>query len=161
MLHNSGTDPPSFWKYVTKIKSKSLLQNEQGPQHCHQNFMLPELIIENRNDLENLMIEGFNKNINSSNEIISGIPNETLEHAGKMFIYLNSCSETYLAWIDFYKRLFKSSNLKTIMQTLNRLIIKTKNEKHLNVVSNILSKKVFEYLNDKIEVKERFSIGKS
>ena len=65
-----------------------------------------------------------------------------------MFIYLNSCSEKFLAWISLYKSVLMNSSTKEILTTLNQIMIKTAYEKlYYQAASDTIEKVLFHFEN--------------
>ena len=81
--------------------------------------------------------------INSSALIQENMTASKLEVAGKMFIYLNSCSVLLKPWFSFYAELFQKQSLDVIILTLNR-ILKKENvpNKNLQDIAKTLFKRV-------------------
>ena len=93
--------------------------------------------------------------VNSTDIPTNDIQEETLKEAADMFIYLNSCTKTFMAWIDFYRRLFNNSNPPVVLLMLNRLILKAKNEKQYSEVATVLLERSSSYLKNNIDKMEK------
>ena len=64
--------------------------------------------------------------IESSEQINDILSNEELKAAAGMFIYLNTCPDSWFkSWFSFYKKLFLTQPANQIILTLNRMM-KTK-----------------------------------
>ena len=61
-------------------------------------------------------------NLEPSHYPIDNIPEETLDKAARMFIYLNPCLDSIKHWITFYKDLFQNKPPDYILLTLNRIL---------------------------------------
>ena len=61
-------------------------------------------------------------NLEPSHYPIENIPEETLDKAARMFIYLNPCFDSVKHWITFYKDLFQNMPPDYILLSLNRLL---------------------------------------
>ena len=81
--------------------------------------------------------------LRSSDKIMDNITDYQLKLAGKMFIYLNSCSVLLKPWFSFYAELFQKQSLDVIILTLNR-ILKKENvpNKNLQDIAKTLFKRV-------------------
>ena len=91
------------------------------------------------NTLSQVEAVGKELNLNSSDEK-EDVSKETLEKAGKMFIYLNPCLDSINPWINFYKQLFQNET-NVILLTLNR-VLKAKNSQDdfTNITVKVFSK---------------------
>ena len=79
------------------------------------------------------------------------VPNETLDSAAKMFIYLNFCPKL-LTWRQFMEDLFASASLQTILRTLNRMV-KGSAKVESRISKIIIAKKLLDRLNTKFNLK--------
>ena len=68
--------------------------------------------------------------LNSSALIHENMTASKLEAAGKMFMYLNSCSDILKPWFLFYTELLQNKSLAEVILTLNRISKRDKNVRH-------------------------------
>ena len=107
------SDVERLWTVVKKIRSEVFLN-----RLCNQPKTLytGADIMSNVESVENLL------EVNSSEITIDDMPRSTLQTAGEMYLYLNSCPENLKPWFQLYTDLFQSQTLNQIVLTLNRIL---------------------------------------
>ena len=80
--------------------------------------------------------------LNSSALIQENMTASKLEAAGKMFMYLNSCSDILKPWFLFYTELLQNKPLDEVILTLNRISKSDKNLQSKELIK--ISNKLFE-----------------
>ena len=77
------------------------------------------------------------------------VSTEMLDETVSMFLYLNSCPNSQLEWINFYKDLLKSNySLDLIILTLNRLRKIDNGQDKTNIIKH--SSKIFHFITQKL-----------
>ena len=86
-------------------------------------------------------VEAVEEELNfTSSEGKEDVSKETLEKAGKMFIYLNPCLDSINPWINFYKQLFQNDT-NVILLTLNRVLkAKSSQDNFTNITVKVFTK---------------------
>ena len=83
-----------------------------------------------------------------NDKIFDNVTVEDLHIAGEIFIYFNTCPQSWRKWLKFYDDLFQTKSPSQILLTLNRLMksdtISTPDSKDLKTVVE----KVFNYVTD-------------
>ena len=67
------------------------------------------------------------KDFNSYLDNFQNISTDSIENAGKMFIYLNMCPRFMYKWALYYVDLMQNAHPSIITQTLNRIMVTGKN----------------------------------
>ena len=80
--------------------------------------------------------------VNSSIERFENITEINLTKSAEIFIYLNSCPNVIVDWVNLFKDLFQNSSPKTILSTLNRItkVSILKNRYIQNIAENLIHK---------------------
>ena len=68
------------------------------------------------------------KDFNSYLDNFQNISTDSIENAGKMFIYLNMCPRFMYKWALYYVDLMQNAPPSIITQTLNRIMVTGKNK---------------------------------
>ena len=89
--------------------------------------------------------------INSSALIQENMTASKLEVAGKMFIYLNSCSDILKPWFLFYNNILQNKSIDEVILTLNRISKNDKNVQRKELIN--ISNKLFERLSSLFSLK--------
>ena len=89
--------------------------------------------------------------LNSSALIQENMTASKLEAAGKMFMYLNSCSDILKPWFLFYTELLQNKPLDEVILTLNRISKSDKNLQSKELIK--ISNKLFERLSSLFSLK--------
>ena len=108
-------DEKEIWRLVKEQRKKLIMKNSKPVCNKDNTLISNILVKENIRNLERGL------KVSSTSELIEYVSDKTLDVASKLFIYLNYCPPTILA---FYKNLFKNASVKTIISTLIREIIK-------------------------------------
>ena len=110
-------DIKDFWKII-KIVRKSFIKKKTPSLNCYKfSFLRDTDITEITNSLTDML------KVNVSLDIFDDVTDEVLESAGKMLFYLGSCpGPVLLSWKEFYKEMFESFDIQTIILTLNRIL---------------------------------------
>ena len=137
---------------VHTVKSETSLDLE-----CESDYSGDYALLTNNGKYIQVLAVEQQLQINSSDQIIESLTKEELNSAAEMFIYLNTCPDSYFkSWSTFYKDLFLTQPADQITLTLNRML-KTKSlhskaskdgnlraEKFLKRTSELLSLKFVE-----------------
>ena len=104
--------------------------------------------------IENQKILEDRLNISISNEFFENIGEETLNLAGQMFLFLNSCPRNFLVTekLKSFKNYLSTENVESILKFLNRLIVKIKDDDvikktSLAIINKFLNMKGLQYKN--------------
>ena len=119
------------------VRSRELMSYETVP-----------VAIENQKILEDRL------NISISNEFFENIGEETLDLAGQMFLFLNSCPRNFILTeiLKSFKDYLFTENVESILKFLNQLIVKIKDDDvikktALAIINKFLNMKDLQYKN--------------
>ena len=119
------------------MRSRELMSYETVP-----------VAIENQKILEDRL------NISISNEFFENIGEETLDLAGQMFLFLNSCPRNFILTeiLKSFKDYLFTENVESILKFLNQLIVKIKDDDvikktALAIINKFLNMKDLQYKN--------------
>ena len=114
ILFKVSTDYSNIWSKIRFVKADFILKNPKYT--CVQGLLHFDLIQENIQKIKDI----YNvKNFSTLPD--ENISKEQLDEAVNMFLYLNSCPNSQLEWIYFYKDILNNYSLDLIILTLNRL----------------------------------------
>ena len=119
MLELSKIDHDKIWEIVKETRKLCVSENES--QCYYGNSRLSNFDLR-YNVLSVLEEVGFNKTFPTHYKNVSA---KTLENAGKMFTYLNSCPPIKVH--DFYRDLFETATSKEIMLALINILKTSQN----------------------------------
>ena len=144
LVSKVSTNYSNIWGQIKIIKTIFLQKNSNYTCDLKQTILSDALIKENVGRL----YEVFDaKNISMQPE--KQFSNEKLDQTASMFLYLISCPNSHLDWINFYKDLLSSNNaLDLIILTLNRLR-KTDNKKEIFNYKKFASR-VFNFMTENL-----------
>ena len=104
-------DEKEIWRLVKEQRKKLIMKNSKPVCNKDNTLISNILVKENIRSLERGL------KVSSTSELIEDVSDKTLDVAAKLFIYLNYCPPTILA---FYKNLIKNGSVKNIISTLTR-----------------------------------------
>ena len=136
ILHETH-DHDKVWKTMKELRQQYLYENASS---------LCESTLLNKIDVRvNTMKVDEKLGLNTKEDLLENVTESTLQTAGHMFIYLNSCPPPILG---LYTDLFKKATLREIILTL-RGILETAHNGEKNVALKIWSK-----LTDEMKLRE-------
>ena len=114
IIFKVSTDYLNIWSKIRFVKADFILKNPKYT--CVQGLLHFDLIQENLQKIQDI----YNVK-NFSTQPDENMSKEHLNEAVNMFLYLNSCPNSQLEWIYFYKDVLNNNSLALIILTLNRL----------------------------------------
>ena len=130
ILHVKSINHDSVWKVVKEVRIHYLHKNAYS-------LCDPISTLLNERDVQANTMKVFEKlGLNITDDLFENVPEPTLQTAGDMFIYLNSCPSPLLS---LYTDLFKNASSRDIILTL-RGILKTSTKGENKIALKIWTK---------------------
>ena len=143
ILLKTSENYSSIWSQIIFVKADFILKNLKFT--CTQGFLHSSLIQENLQKIEDIF--GV-KNISTQPD--KNVSRDYLAEAASMFLYLNSCPNSQLEWIYFYKDLIHNNSLDLIILTLNRLKKVEARDGQIHVIT--FASTIFEFITRKFSL---------
>ena len=144
LVSKLSTNHSTIWSQIKMIKTNYLQKNSKYACDTVEPILSEYFIGEN--------VEKISKIFNVSNISIQpeeSLSSKLLDESVTMFLYLNSCPNSQLEWINFYKDLLMNNNsLDLIVSTLNRLR-KMETEQDKTKIINFASK-IFDFMSEEL-----------
>ena len=145
LVSKVSTNYSTIWSQIAIIKADFMQKNIEYACETTQKMLSHSLIHENVEKLYAI----FNVT-NISIQPEKNLSTEMIDEGVSMFLYLNSCPNSHLEWINFYKDLFKGNfSLDYLILTLNRLR-KMDASAHDKISIIKFASKIFEFLTQKL-----------
>ena len=132
LLHVSNLSEKLFWDSLKKARLISYEKCEVYESVLYEKDMMKSQI----EDLSKAL------NLNTSDDVNTGLTDSTLKTAAEMFLYLNSCPDDLRSWFVFYEDLLQKKPLEVILLQLNRIL--KGGYSHKNKKFKTIAKKIFE-----------------
>ena len=129
----SGLKMEPLWTIFKEVKSKLVIRSVYVPWSCYAantklhfsgpiEYFRSQIMLEMVKHMD-ITLESFIEQEKQHADMYFDIPNEFIEMAAEMFIYVNLCPKTVYDLIMFYIDLMQNAPPNIIIQTLNRVMI--------------------------------------
>ena len=146
LVSKVSTNYSNIWSQIKLIKATFLQKNSKYTCDIKQTILADALIKENVDNI----FEAFDaKNISTQPE--KQFSKEMLDQSASMFLYLISCPNSHIDWINFYKDLLDSKNdFDLIILTMNRLRKTDTKKETFNY--KMFASRIFHFMTEKLSL---------